>query len=310
MSNIKNPFPISPLHPISPSHFVSLIPLLFLSTMFQEPTIPVNLEQREAENLIRVLNQMKASGIFDAEYIEHLKLVFFGSSLEEGSKMVFQGGQMKKDEPQDYDAMDFMTGRRTDFVAINTREDFEEHFTGELNDRQSLPFIFLEGKLCFEEFVAHETAHNMFDIHYKEKEGEYEDIDGITEVSAEYRDRMGELMTGIAKKHIPNLDVSRFELSRQKIAEIYAMLYQREFCRRAGLNEKLHAGIEKRVENFLSRPIEDALARFNTEQDRNCTMEDFYAENHMLSLIIAPAFEKEFPDFKERISLFFPASNK
>ncbi len=61
--------------------------------MFQEPTIPVSLEQREAEGLTQVLDQMKASEIFDAEYVDHLKLVFFGASLKEGAKMVFEGGR-------------------------------------------------------------------------------------------------------------------------------------------------------------------------------------------------------------------------
>ena len=306
MSKNKIHFPFFPLIPFLPPILYPLSPLLSLSSMFQELEIPKSPEQREADILRRVLEQMKTSRLFDAEYVDQLRLVFFGASLEEGSKMVFEAGKMKKVDPQDFDAMDFMTGRRTDFVAINTRDDFEKYDAGELNDRQSLPFIFLEGKLCFEEFVAHETAHNMFDLQYKEKEGEYEEKNGMTEVGAEYRDRIHAILTEIAKKYIPNLDVSRFELSRQKIAEIYAMLYEREFCRRAGLNEKLHASVEKRVESFLSRPIEDALARFNTEQDRNCTVEDFYAENHMLSLIIAPAFEKEFPDFKERTALFFP----
>ncbi len=273
--------------------------------MFHEPKNPKSPEQREAEGLIRVLDQMKVSGIFDAEYIDHLKLVFFGASLGEGAKMVFEGGKMQKVDLQDFDAMDFMTGRRTDFVAINTREVFEKYDAGELNDRQSLPFIFLEGRLCFEEFVAHETAHNMFDLQYKGKEGEYEERHGIPEVSMDYRDRMNVIITGIAKKYIPNLDVSRFELSRQKIAEIYAMLYEREFCRRAKLNEALHGGVEQAVKDFFARSVEEGIARYNDEQGRDCTVEDFYNENHILSLVIAPALEREFPDFKKRIALFF-----
>lgn len=273
--------------------------------MFQEPTIPVSLEQREAEGLTQVLEQMKASGIFDAEYIDHLKLVFFGASLEEGAKMVFEGGKMKRVEPQDFNAMDFMTGRRTDFVVISSRSDFEKHFAGEFNDRQSLPYIFIEGKLCFEEFVAHEVAHNMFDLQYKEWEGEYEERDGMTEVSTEYRDQMSAILTELAKKYIPNLDVSQFELSRQKIAEIYAMLYEREFCRKAGLNQELHAGVEDRVIDFFARSVEEGIAQYNAKQGRDCSVEDFYEENHILSIVIAPAFEKEFPDFKERTALFF-----
>jgi hypothetical protein len=115
---------------------------------------------------------------------------------------------------------------------------------------------------------------------------------------------MRNVFSAIILEKYPNLEMSKFEFSRQQICEIFAFIYEREFCTREGVNIEAHAAIEGNCRTFMNNP-EGELARFNLENGRNCTMEDFYSENHILSLIAAPLVEDKYHDFNDRLKLFW-----
>lgn len=43
----------------------------------------------------------------------------------------------------------------------------------------------------------------------------------------------------------------------------------------------------------------------NAQNERNCTVEDFCRENHSLSFVVAPLLEQEYPDFNQRLDIFW-----
>ena len=82
------------------------------------------------------------------------------------------------------------------------------------------------------------------------------------------------------------------------------MLYEREYCRRTDENMEVHNKVKGNVDLFMSDP-EKFLSDFNSQHGRNCTMEDFYDENHILSLIVAPLLEEKYPTFTDRMKFFW-----
>ena len=143
----------------------------------------------------------------------------------------------------------------------------------------------------------------MFYLQYKSKYGDYDERDGLTDVSEEYRESILPKIKGLIGTEYPNLELDRFDFSRQQISEIYALMCQREYCTRAEDDFKINDDLRNRMKKFLEEP-EKGLADFNKENSRNCDMLDFYAENHIVSMIIVPLLEEEYPDFKKRIEFF------
>jgi len=258
-----------------------------------------NVEQKIGREINLSLEKIRKSGLFDPEFLDNLVLISFGDE----KTFKFQEGKNKEISKGEFNALEFMQGKRTDFVGINPRDEFEKYDTAELSDRQFLPFIFAEGKLTYNEFVAHEIAHNLFDRLYIQNIGQYEEKDDITDVSEDYRNKIKSLIIPLVEKNFPNIDIGRFSFNRQQIAEIFGMLYEREYCQRANENSEMHNRIGENIQKFAQNP-EKILAEFNKEHNRNCTMDDFYTENHMLSLIISPLLEREYPEWKDRINLF------
>lgn len=284
------------------------------------------LQNRQAENpegqlekrLRDTLEKIRETKLFDPEYLKTILVVVFGVYSNE-AKGVFRNALPVSDVNEKFDAHDFMLGKRTDFVGINSPEEFEKLEPSALSGRQLLPFLFLSRMPLFEEFVAHEMAHNVFDRLYREKYGEYiAHPSGITEVSDAYSKNIKEQLLDVwdnryPLKEYPSFNrehVKKLDFSRQQIAEIFAQLYQREFCRRSGINMKVHDEVQERVEAFIRDPASkiQALNESNKRKDgneRKVTLEDFFVENHTLSLIMAPVLEEKYPDFSERIEKIF-----
>ncbi|MFA6160420.1 MAG: hypothetical protein WC678_05045 [Parcubacteria group bacterium] len=258
----------------------------------------------EKENIAQALEEIAETKIFDPEYLENISLVVFSMEEEDKSMELFKNGHTKTVGGTDYNSQDFMQGRRTDFIGINTKRDFAELDPEALSDRQILLFLFVEGKLSYEEFVAHEIAHNLFDKEYKVKHGEFEDDNGITNVSQEYLDIISSRLEELVARYYPSLDMGRFNIQRQKIAEIFAMIHEREFCRRSNINFNIHIDTKQKVKEFFSNP-EEILIEFNKKHSKDCKLEDIYEENHILSLIITPLLEEEYPKFEDRKNFFW-----
>jgi len=144
----------------------------------------------------------------------------------------------------------------------------------------------------------------LFDKEYTERVGRYKEDDNITDVSEGYREKIKDLIIPLVKKNYPDIGVEQFSFSRQQIVEIFALLYEREFCRRANDNAEMHNKVEEKIDKFSSDP-EKILTEFNEKNSRHCTMNDFYEENHILSLIVSPMLEKEYPEWEKRKDIFW-----
>jgi hypothetical protein len=164
----------------------------------------------EKENIAQALEKIKETGLFNPEYLENISLVVF--SMKGKSMELFKNGHTETVGGADYNNQDFMQGRRVDFVGIHSKEDFAKLDPEALNDKQILPFLFVEGKLSYEEFVAHEMAHNVFDREYKEKYGEFEEDNGITNVSQEYLDIIFIRLKELVVRYYPSLNMDRFNI--------------------------------------------------------------------------------------------------
>lgn len=258
--------------------------------------------EQEKQYIIKALKTIRDAGIFDVEYIENIKLVSYGKN----KTILFEHGEIGEITDENFNMSDFMLGRRTDFVGIHPKKEFSDQIleVDKISDRQIIPFMFFKGLLTYDEFIAHEVSHTLFDIEYKKRFGEYAESNGTTDVSEQYKEAVMGKIKNLCLKYFPNLEVERFVFSRQQIAEIFAQLYQREFCKRAGQNVSLHDELFENMKEFLANP-QETLDEFNKQKGRNCSMDDFYEENHTLSLVMAPIIEKEFPDFNQRVNSFW-----
>jgi len=246
-------------------------------------------EQIRTNDLERSIDNIKSTGIFETDYLDNLKIVTFNN----------KGASDGYSEIED-----FIYGRTTDFVGIYNQSDYDMIGLEATDDHHAIAFYFFSDKPTYDQFIAHEIAHNVFDIEYTKNFGEYREKDGITAVLDEYSDEMRNVFSNIIKEVYPNLDMNRFEFNRQQICEIFAMLYDREFCKRKEINVDANSKVEQRCREFIANP-EDELLKFNHENNRNCTIDDFYSENHILSLIISPLVENKYADFNDRLALFW-----
>jgi len=246
-------------------------------------------EQMKSNALDNSIENIKSTGIFDTDYLYNLKVVIFN---DKGAS----DGYSKIE--------DFIYGKTTDFVGIYDRSDYDRIDLKENDDRHAIAFYFLSEKPTYDQFIAHEIAHNVFDIEYAKYFGKYIEKDGIPAVPDDYSDKMRNVFSNIIKEAYPDLDINRFEFNRQQICEIFAMLYDREFCNRKKVNVEVNSKVEQRCREFIANP-EDELLKYNYENNRNCTLDDFYSENHILSLIISPLVENKYADFNDRLALFW-----
>jgi hypothetical protein len=250
--------------------------------------------------VIHSLDAIRQTGLFSDDFLNKLTLVIFGK--ERNHK--FENGEIVEVPRDQFDKMDFMQGRRIDFVGIDPKDEFEEFMKNALKDKRVLELIFLDGPLSYDEFIAHEIAHNLFDKYYIQKVGNYEETGDVTDVSDDYREKIREIIIPLVKKHCPNIEIEKFLFKRQQIAEIFAMLYEREFCRRSNTNLEVHNEVEENVSKFFGNP-DKMLAEFNKKFKSNHTIDTLYVENHSLSIIIAPLLEKEYPGWEERMNIFW-----
>ncbi|MFA6973132.1 MAG: hypothetical protein WC238_00135 [Parcubacteria group bacterium] len=258
-------------------------------------------ESGEQKNIAEALKKIDGADIFDKNYLEKIKIVVFG--YDQRKVGVFENGSMHDTGTEEFSLQDFMQGKRTDFVGIHPKSEFMELDLTKLADKQFLPFLFFDGKLQYEELVVHEMAHTLFDLQYKAANGDYEDRDGLTDVSEKYREYVVNEIKSLFGAKYPKLELDNFSFSRQQIAEIFAFAYQREYCNRSNENMEVHVELQARGKEFLTEP-EKILADFNKKNERNCSMTDFYEENHILSLLVVPLLEEKYPNFKERIKFF------
>jgi len=168
-------------------------------------------------NLLK--NKVKTSGLFKSDYLNSLKIVIIGS-----------------EDSDNYNINDFIYGRTTDFVAIYSRADYDMLGSKDNNDHHAIAWYFLAEKPTYEEFVTHEIAHNTYDIEYKKHIGDYVYKNNIPAVSDEYSDKIRCVFSGIILGYYPKLETNKFEFNRQQICEVFALLYEREFCKKGGGN--------------------------------------------------------------------------
>lgn len=255
----------------------------------------------ETESSVKqALAIIEATNVYDQTYLRNLRLVIFG----ENEQFLLENNTLNRVEKGAFDVQDFMQGKRTDFVGVSPKGEFLGYDRKNLSDRQFVIQSFFPEQMTYEEFIAHEIGHNVFDNEYKMKQGEYEDDGSLTDVSDEYRYLIKGLIKDLVEKYFPGLDIGKFEFNRQQITEIVALIYQREFCKRANNNSDPHNKVLERMRKFLENP-EQAITELNALNERNCTVEDFYGENHSLSFVVAPLLEQEYPDFNQRLDIFW-----
>jgi len=267
-----------------------------------------------AQSAERAIETMRASDIFDESYLADTRIVFFSNSRE---NVVYSKGEASYDpEGKFNDVRGFVMGVRTDFVALEPKD---EYGMEQMLERQRIQELFYKDVIPYDEFLPHELAHNVFDRAYIEAFGNYEifgeqdfapnETKGLmTECSREYRDKIVSELKKLFREYDIDLDASLFfgddQNNRQKIAEIFALLVQREFSNRTGQQYfSEHKRVEGRVREFLVDP-EKSIQAYNQQTGRNITLRDFYRENHVLSFIVAPLLEKKFESFKDRINFF------
>jgi len=247
----------------------------------------------------RALAMIEATNVYKID-LRNLRLVIF----DENGQFLFENNILREVKKDEFNVQDFMQGRRTDFVGISPAGEFLNYDRKDLSDRQFVIQLFFREQMTYEEFVAHEIGHNVFDREYNSKQGEYRGDETLTDVSNEFRNSIKSRLKELIRKYFPDLDIEKFEFNRQQIAEIVALAYQREFCKLANNNFDPHNKVLERMRKFLENP-EQVLAELNDQNKRHCTIEDFYQENHSLSFIVAPLLEQEYPDFNQRLEVFF-----
>ncbi len=261
------------------------------------------------------INKIKESGIFDSDYLNNIKLAF--PTADNNKVLVHQNEKIETDDSNKYtDIRGFELGIRQDFIPLEDKQSFEAQ-SMQMHDNQRIQELFYSVGIPYDEFIAHELGHNVYDKAYVKSQGEFEiygeqdpntkETKGImTEVSDEYRAKIiDKLKTLLAEARV-NLDVKKFfgdeQNNRQKIAEIFALIIQREYAMRltsSYLSE--HQAVDSRVKDFLDNP-EKVVAKYNQTTGRQVTIEDFYRENHILSFVVVPLLENKYKSFRDRIN--------
>jgi len=262
----------------------------------------------EIQNTVRKIGQ---SAIFNDAYLSQIRLAFLTSDLDR--VLVHHGETVSADDTKKYtDERGFELGIKRNSIPLEDRQSYEAQ---SMHDSQRIQELFYSVGIPYDEFVAHELGHNVFDRAYVKSYGEFEiygeqDPDTaetkgvITDVSKDYRAKIiGKLKTLLTEAGL-NLDVDSFfgdeRNNRQKIAEIFALMVQREFAVRTNSSYLAeHQAVDSRVRTFLENP-EKAIADYIQKTGRQISLEDFYRENHTLSFVVVPLLENQYKNFDKR----------
>jgi hypothetical protein len=257
-------------------------------------------ENEIKEDLVHSLDIIRETSLFEKKFLDDAIFVIFGKKniykFEDGSVI-----EVSKDQ---FNEESFVQGKRTDFVGILPKDEFEVHMQNAINQKIVLETCFFDGTLTYDEFITHEMAHNLFDKIYIQRYGNYKQNNNKTDVSDEYKEKIKVVVSDLIKAKYPNLDIAKFVFNRLQITEIFAMLFEREFCRRSNSNVVVHEHAEQVVKNFSEDPI-GVLNKINEKNERNFTMEDsVYLKKHILSFIVSPLLEIKYPIWEDRINIF------
>ncbi len=257
-----------------------------------------------SEEIIKSIDKIKNTNIFNEEFIDTEDLVFFDIKNKYKPHHKFKEGSVTKTSEDEYVLDDFLRGKKTNFVGIHTKKDFEEFMESGLEEKNVFDIYFFNKSLTYDEFVTHELAHGLFDRKYKDEYGKYENEDEISDVSDEYREKIKDIIILLVKNKYQSLTMKNFVFNRQQIAEIFAYLYEREFCRRSADNVEMHTELDKKIEKFGKNP-EKFIDKINKQDNKNFNLiNNVYAVSHTLSFIVAKLLEDKYPDFEERMNIF------
>ncbi len=277
-----------------------------------EPDLEV---QRESEVVLKSVQKIKESGIFDQSYLDNLRFVSYGADGEPILVSLKDGAVKEARRDDSYNRLDFNLGIRDDFVGLSTSRHYKRMVSPEgwgegVPDYKYIVLLVYNPKeFSYEEFVAHEIGHNLFDRKYHAKYGQYEVLDkddyieGI-KVNEEYRQKMEEKIRDLLTRNgIGEEDANRFSVYKQSICEIFATIFQREYARRTG-NFAHHQDVLARFKGILKDPP-TAVAELKKEHKiTEIGPDDVFTESHMLSYLVAPLLEKECPELKDRVNFF------
>jgi len=263
----------------------------------------------------KTLSELRSVGMLSTAYLDKIKLVLFPKKENEGTVLVYENGKIEeKREGQDYSVGNFMNGLETDYIGLNSVDDYKSFNMNDLSDHQYVATLFYKERPPYNEFVTHEIGHNVFDLSYKQTEGDFEIFDFMdengnrkgeaTDCSENYKNKIMGKIQKLFDEYSIGLSVTEFDLQRQKIAEIFALLIQREFSKRLGTFERNHGNVGIGRAKEISSDLAEQIKKLNEKTGRNISTDDFFRENHILSFIVAPLLEHKWPDFNERMKFF------
>jgi len=87
------------------------------------------------QEIANALAEIRGTEIFDTEFLDPCVLAVFG----EKKTYEFKNQNINEAKKEDFSRQDFMQGRRTDFVGINPKKEFESRDMRALDDRLFLP---------------------------------------------------------------------------------------------------------------------------------------------------------------------------
>jgi hypothetical protein len=242
-------------------------------------------EERIGKDIASSLEVIGKAEIFNPKYLNNLKFAVGSSEVPKDTVAVYAGGKCDTKSAKEFPKLDFIYGKRTDFVWLDDKKEYEKagYF-----DCQRL-FIGDDVKIPYEEFVVHETAHNIFDLNYDER-NEKAMLDKIIQ---------------LAEKHVPGIKLyfsGSGQNIRQKIAEIFTLTVQEEFSEKKGNPSIIPNSVES-MNDFMKNPA-GKIAEFNQKNGTDVTIDEIIHENHIPAFVIASILKRGFPDFSQRIKFF------
>ena len=215
-----------------------------MSEIFRPEQFKIEKIKKAEVAINKTLSELRNADLFSVAYLDKIKLVLFPEKEDEHPVLVYENGKIEEGKDRSYSFGNFMNGLETDYVGLNGIDDYESFNMNDLSDRQFVATLFYKERPSYDEFVVHETGHNVFDLAYKQTEGDFEIFNfldengenkgGTTDCSENYKNKIIEKIQKLFDKYDVKLSIAEFDLQRQKIAEIFALLTQREFSKRSG----------------------------------------------------------------------------
>lgn len=285
-----------------------------MSEIFRPEQLKIEKAKKAEAAISKTLSELRNIHLFSAAYLDKIKLVLFPEKEDGHPVLVYENGKIEEERERNYSVGNFMSGLETDYIGLNSVDDYESFNMNELSDYQFVVNLFYNERPPYNEFVAHEIGHNIFDLAYKQTEGDFEVFDFLdkngnnkgetTDCSEDYKNKIMEKIHKLFDKYGVELSIAEFALQRQKIAEIFALLIQREFSKRLGTFEENHGSVSIDKAKEASSNLAEQLHELNVRTGRNISADNFYRENHTLSCIVAPILEHEYPDLNKRMKFF------